>query len=565
MPHLFLELAAILALATGFGIVARRLRQPLILAYIFAGIVISFLGLFRGVNQDIFTLLSNFGIAFLLFLVGIELKLDDLKYIGRAAIYTGFGHIIFIALLGFIILTGLGFSAVSSIYIAIALTFSSTVIIIKLLSEKRDLQSLYGKVAVGFLLVEDFVAILALMFLSGFGGGKIPTVGGIFLILVKGILLAAFVYLASKFVLKYLFKMASTSVELLFVAAIAWAFILSALAEAAGFSIAIGAFLAGLAVARSPYRLEISARVKPLRDFFLIIFFIFLGASLSIGGSSLNLGYIIFLSAFILIGNPLIVMAIMLTLGFRNRTSFLASITVAQISEFSLILMSVGRSLGHVSASDVGMVAAIGVVTITLSSYLILYGDVIYRYLQKPMSRIFPEKGRDPYVANKESLSNHVILVGGEQMGSDILHILKGRFDDKGKIVVVDFNPEVYRSLSASGYNAVFGDICDPEVLEELEIAHAKLIVITDPDIYDTLHVLNFAREKNFKGPIVATAYWIHDAVKLYEAGCDYVVVPDTIGGKHVGRILAEHWDNLNSIKKNKSKYFEELVSRKIF
>ena len=565
MPHLFLELAAILALATAFGIIARRLRQPLILAYIFAGIVISVLGLFKGVNQDIFLLLSNFGIAFLLFLVGIELKINDLKYVGKAAVYTGIGHIIFIALLGFVILTGLGFSTVSSIYMAIALTFSSTVIIIKLLSEKNDLQTLYGKVAVGFLLVEDFVAILALMVLSGFGEGKVPTVGGIFLIFVKGAILAALVYLAARFVLKHLLKMASTSVELLFVSAIAWAFLLSALAEAAGFSIAIGAFLAGIAIAQSPYSLEISARVRPLRDFFLIIFFILLGASLSTGGASINFSHVIFLSAFILIGNPLIVLAILLTLGFRNRTSFLASVTVAQISEFSLILMSVGRGLGHVTASEVGLVAAVGVVTITLSSYLILYGDAIYRYLQKPMSKVFPEKGHDPYVANRESLKDHVILVGGEQMGWDILHSLKNKFDDKSKIVVVDFNPDIHKSLAASGYNAVFGDITDPDVLAELEIARARLIVITDPDIYDSLHLLKFSHKKNFKGPVIATAYWIHDAIKLYEAGCDYVIVPEAIGGKHVGRILSEHWDNLNALKKDKSKHFEELVSRKIF
>ena len=353
--------------------------------------------------------------------------------------------------------------------------------------------------------------------------------------------------------------------ELLFVAAIAWAFLLSALAETAGFSIAIGAFLAGIAIAQSPYSLQISARVKPLRDFFLIIFFILLGASLSSGTLNFNFMHLILISLFILIGNPLIVIAVMLSLGFRNRTSFMSSIAVAQISEFSLILMTVGRNLGHISESDVSLVAAIGVVTITLSSYLILYGEVIYRYIQKPMSRVFPEKVRDPYVANRDSLKGHVILVGGEQMGWDILQYLKGKFEDKSKIIVVDFNPEVYQSVAASGYNAVFGDICDPEVLEELEIAHCKLIVITDPDVYDTLFILKFAKGKNFKGPIVATAYWIHDAVKLYEAGCDYVVVPETVGGKHISRILSENWDNLGQIKKEKSKHFEDLISRKIF
>ncbi len=552
-------------MATALGVLARKLKQPLILAYIFAGILISIFGVFREVDRSFLEILSDFGIAFLLFLVGIELKLEDLKYVGRAAILTGLGQIVFTAIVGFIILSALGFSTIASVYMAVAITFSSTVIIIKLLTEKHDLQSLYGKVAVGFLLVQDFIAILTLMVLSGFGDGKMPSVGGIILILIKGALLIAFTYLVTRFALKTIFRLTSTSVELLFVSAIAWAFLLSALAEVAGFSIAIGAFLAGVAIATSPYRIQISARVKPLRDFFIIIFFILLGASLSTGTAGLITSYIIVLSLFILIGNPLIVIAIMLTLGFRNRTSFLASVTVAQISEFSLILMAVGRNLGHVSSSEVALVAAVGIVTITFSSYLILYGDRIYRLVSPWMIRVFPEKDRDPYVTNRESLKNHIVLVGAEQMGSDILKFLTGKVEDKDQLVVVDFNPEIYKSMKASGYNAVFGDITDPEVLEELELGRAKLLIITDSDEEDNFHVIKFAREKNFKGPIISTAYWMHDAVRIYEAGADYVVVPELVGGKHASRILAESWDDLAKIKKEKAKHFEDLMSRKIF
>ena len=565
MPHLFLQLASILVLATILGIFARALKQPLIIAYIFSGIIISLLGIFKGIDRGVLESLSNLGIAFLLFLVGIELKLEDLKSVGKAALLTGVGQIVFTALIGFIILSALGFSPVVALYVAVAITFSSTVIIIKLLSEKHDLQSLYGKIAVGFLLVQDFVAILALMVLSGFGQGRVPSFGGIIIVFVKGALLVVLAYLLTKFVLKLIFKMASVSTELLFVAAIAWALFFSAVAEQAGFSIAIGAFLAGVAIASSPFRIQISARVKPLRDFFIIIFFILLGASFSGITSNINLSQIILISLFIIIGNPLIVIAVMMTLGFRNRTSFLSSIATAQISEFSLILMTVGRSLGHVSDSDVALVAAIGIVTITLSSYLILYGDRIYRLVQKPMAFVFPEKTRDPYVLHKEDLKEHIILVGAEQIGWDILNYLKGKAEKKEQIVVVDFNPDLYKSVAAEGYNAVFGDITDPEVLEELEISRAKLIVITDPDPEDCIHLIKFAKHKNFKGPILATSYWVHDAIRLYEEGCDYVVVPEAIGGKHLSRFIAEHWEDLNKIKKEKSKHFEELVSKRIF
>ena len=565
MTPAFLELAAVLVLATVFGIISRALKQPLILAYILSGIVISFLGVFRHLDRTVLELLANLGIAFLLFLVGIELKIEDLKHVGKAAVLTGLGQIVFTALVGFIIISALGFGPVAALYIAIAITFSSTVIIIKLLAEKHDLQSLYGKIAVGFLLVQDFVAILALMILSGFGNGGIPSFLGILWVLLKGALLIGFSYYASRPILKILFKLTSSSVELLFVSAIAWAFLLSAIGEKFGFSVAIGAFLGGMAIASSPYRIQISARIKPLRDFFIIIFFILLGASMAGGAGGVLVSHVIILSLFILIGNPLIVIAIMLTLGFRNRTSFLASVTVAQISEFSLILMAVGLTFSHVTSEMVALVAAVGIVTITLSSYLILYGDKIYRVLAKPLLRIFPEKPRDPYVVGREALKDHVILVGAEQMGWDILESIKNKFEDKKKLLVVDFNPEIIKTLTASGYNAVFGDISDPELLEELELGRAKLIIITDPDIGDSSHLIKFAKDKNFSGPIMGAAYWLHDAIKLYEAGADYVVVPEEVGGKHVARILADHWDNLKAIKKSKSKYFEELLAHRIF
>lgn len=565
MPPAFLELSAVLVLSTILGIVAKTFKQPLIIAYIFAGIIISLVGLFKSVDSGVLDLLSNLGISFLLFLVGVELKLEDLKYVGKAAILTGLAQIFFTVVVGFILINGLGFLPVVSAYMALGITFSSTVIIVKLLSEKHDLQSLYGKITIGYLLVQDFVAIVALMVLSGFGAHQTPGFSAIILIVVKGLLLVGFAFLASKWVLNLLFKLTSTSTELLFVSAIAWSFLVAALGSLAGFSVAIGAFLAGVAIASSPYRIQISARVKPLRDFFTVLFFILLGASLSSGAGEVLISQVLLLSLFVLVGKPLIVFAVMLTLGFRNRTSFLVAITGAQVSEFSLILLASGFSLGHVSGDAVSLIAACAIVTITFSSYLILNGDKIYRRVESLLSRVFPQKTHDPYVINREGLSQHAVLIGGEQMGSDILNFLRTKFRDKSQIVVVDFNPGIIDQLRASGYNAVFGDISDPEVLEELELGKAKVVIITDPDIDDNSHFIKFAKEKNFRGPIICTSYWIHDAVKLYETGADYVVVPEEVGGEHVARVLAENWEDLVKIKKKRSKHFEELLSHKIF
>ena len=215
--------------------------------------------------------------------------------------------------------------------------------------------------------------------------------------------------------------------------------------------------------------------------------------------------------------------------------------------------------------SGVCFLAAVGITTIAVSSYLILKGEKLYRRVEGVLLRIFPQKARDPYVFNRKELSGHVILVGAEQMGSDILAFLKTKFKDKSQIVVVDFNPAIISTIRAGGYNAVFGDISDPEVLEELELERAKLVIITDPDIDDNAHFIKFAKGKNYRGPIICTSYWLHDAVKLYEGGADYVVVPEEVGGDHIAKVLSENWEHLDKIKKKKSKNFGELLSHKIF
>lgn len=564
MPPAFLQLSAVLVLATVLGILAKILKQPLIVAYIASGIIVSYLGAFRGGDREIFDLFSNLGIAFLLFLVGVDLKFEDLKYLGKASFITGIGQIVFTTLVGFILIGALGFDFWPSLYMAFAITFSSTVIIIKLLSEKGHLQSLYGKISVGFLLVQDFVAILFLMVVSGLGSEAL-SFGHVFSVLARGLILVVGAYLASRYLLKSIFKLVSTSIELLFVSAIAWAFAFSAIAVLLGFSTAIGAFLAGLVIASSPYSLQISARVRPIRDFFIIIFFILLGASSAVGAANVNVWHVVVLSVFTLIGNPLIVLAIMMTLGFRNRTSFLSSVTVAQVSEFSLILMTVGVTIGVVNSDMVSLISAVAIVTIALSSYLILYGENIYRFFEKPFSAIFPEKLRDPYVSNRDKLKDHIILIGAEQMGWDILKFLKTKEKDLEQILVIDFNPTIIKTLKASGFNTVFGDITDPELLEELELSRAKLIVITDVDINDCANFIKFAKSKDYKGPVVASTYWLHDAIKLYEIGADYVVVPETVGGKHVSKLLSEYWENLGEFKRSKSKHFEDLMAHKVF
>lgn len=558
----FIELAIGLLLVVILGGLARFLRQPLILAYILTGALISILGLVRLGGKETLPLFASFGVAFLLFLVGIELKISDLRQVGRTALYTGFGQLLLTFFISFLLVRLLDFTAIQAIYIALALTFSSTIIVVKLLTEKKDLNSLYGQITIGLLLIQDFAAILALIILSGFEPGGVGLSGffALFAILVKGgVLFLAAVFL-NKFILPQLFRYTAASAELLFITAVSWCFIFASFAKIIGFSFEIGAFLAGVALASSPFHLQISAKIRPLRDFFVVIFFIVLGTGISFANLGAILWPTLILSLFVVVAKPLIVLAVMGFLGQRKRTSFLTSITIAQISEFSLILTAAGARLGHLSSEVVSMVALIGVITITVSSYLIIYSNRLYARLSRLLD-VFEMKGaREGLPVIDQKLEDHIILVGCEQMGRDLLAFFERKELPRSQLVIVDFNPKVINTLQAEGFNSVYGDISDIELLEELNLSKAKLLISTITDLDDNVPLISFCKSKGLTGPIIVTTYWARDAIKLYEAGADYVVVPELVGGDHTARVLADHWDDLAELRGSKERNLTKII-----
>lgn len=263
----FSQIAVLTVTAGVFGIIAKSFKQPLLIGYLFAGIILAYFGLIH--DADTFSGLGQVGVTLLLFLLGLEMNLSELPTIGKTALITGFGQIIFTSLFGFIIATLLGYPLVPAIYISVALTFSSTIIMVKLLSEKKDLNSLYGRISVGFLLVQDFVAVVILMFLASMSEGSISTVGGFYFVLLKGILLLLATWVLAKRILpKFFEKISTDSTELLFIVSIAWALGVSAFVDGPlGFTPEIGGFLAGIALSNLPEHLQISSRTRPLRDF----------------------------------------------------------------------------------------------------------------------------------------------------------------------------------------------------------------------------------------------------------------------------------------------------------
>ncbi len=528
LGNVFYEFALLLAAAGVLGLVAHWLKQPLIVAFIAVGILVGPAGLKWVTIGSEIDLLSKAGITLLLFTVGSKLDLHIIRTMGTVSLATGLGQIIFTSVIGYAICLSLGLSHLSSIYVAVALTFSSTIIIVKLLSDKREIDSLHGRIAVGFLVVQDLVVVLVMIALTAFGAGQRSGqwAADILLVVVKGAGLLIVVGLLMRFVLPLVFLRAAKSIELLTALAIAWAIALAAVGDWLGFSKEVGAFLAGVSLATLPQRDAIGSRLVGLRDFLLLFFFVDLGAYLTLSVLGPQLLPALVLSLFVLIGNPLIVMVIMGAMGYRKRTGFLAGLTVAQISEFSLMLGALGKSLGHISNDVLALITLVGLVTITLSTYLITYSHLVYERLAPGLSW-FERKTpfREVAVETTAELSRgfDVIVFGLGRFGNHITHELSQRGQ---RVLGVDFDPDVVRRLRESDCAVVYGDTEDPEFAATLPLSDASWVVSSVPQLSVNLALLQSLSRHGFVGRTATTAHNEHDAEELRAAGSDVILLP---------------------------------------
>lgn len=533
--YLFYEIAALLVLAAGVGFVGLMLRQPLIVSFIAVGILAgpSVFGIARSDAQ--IDLLAELGIAVLLFLVGLKLDFNLVRTLGPVALVTGLGQVLFTTVFGFLIALALGLDALTAIYVAIALTFSSTIIIVKLLSDKREIDALHGRIALGFLIVQDVVVVIAMISLSAIGvGGASDGEGAaadVVRVLGYGLAMLAFVVVFIRYVANPLVERLSRAPELLVSFAIGWAALLAAVGHYLGFGKELGGLLAGVSLASTPFREAIAARLASLRDFLLLFFFIALGASLDLSVLGASVGSAIVLSLFVLIGNPLIVLSIMGAMGYRKRTGFLAGLTVAQISEFSLIFMAMGVTIGHVNEEALGLVTLVGLVTIAASTYMITFSHQLFAVFE-PVLGVFERRraAAEPDAGAETAQPHDVILFGLGRYGIGIATALQ---DQGMRILGVDFSPGAVRYARAQGYDVVFGDATDPEFLAHLPLQHARWLVLAVPE-HDTglTHddprhgLLSAARDLGFQGKIAVAAHNEAAAAALTAARADLVLMP---------------------------------------
>ena len=553
MEQVFIQLGIILFTAFVVSYIVRAFKQPIVIGYIIAGMIISPYIISFGASQETLDLFSQFGIAFLLFMVGLHMNPKVIKEIGTTSLIIGIVQIFLTFVLGFFISSILGFDNITSAFIGIALAFSSTIITMKLLSDKKQIDSLYGKISIGILIIQDVVAIAVLIFIS-----SVSNAGDVSSLAVKGLLggggLIAILFLLGFFVLPKIMKKIAQSQELLFLFSITWAFVVAALFSYIGFSIEIGALIAGVVLSISPYTIEISSKIRPLRDFFLIIFFIILGFHIPILSMNLIIVNALIFSLIALIFKPIILMGLTAMLGYTKRTNFLVGTTLGQISEFSLIVLGLGVSAGLISGEILSTLTLTSVITITISTYMIIYSNEFYKKMSNFVS-IFERK--EVRKKSKIIKKYDAILFGYNRIGFGILRKLK---KIRKKYIVVDFDPEVISTLSKFRVPCIYGDAYDSDFLDELSLEKIKLMASTIPDFEINMLLVDSIRAVNSDAIIIVRANEVKEAFELYKKGASYVLTPYFLGGEYVAKMI-EHFEiDKKDYKKEKEKHMKMLA-----
>lgn len=564
MDNIFIQLAIILGLSSVLGYLVVKIKLPLLIAYLVGGLLIATTAIFDPRASEVLHFLPEIGIAFALFLVGMELDLREIKNLGKPIILASSLQIIITTIIGSSVARLFGFGVMESWYLGVGLSFSSTVLVIKLLIDRKDVNALYGKLAVGILLVEDLLAVILLVVLTAttsvFGFGlqqALPFVA----LAIKIVLFFGLALVLSKWVLPTIFKAASRQAELLFITALAWCFIYVSFAIFAGFSVVVGAFLAGIALANSPLHYQIQGKVKPLREFFVMLFFVYLGTQVNFNQINDVLPLIAIFTTYTLILKPTIFLLILGIFGFRKHTIFQTALNLTHISEFSLILLLVGFKSGVVSQSALTTIALSGVLSMIAGSIMITHSDKLYKRLSKVIG-FFERKNFKHSLeqsSHDQQLTGHVIVIGARKIGGEIVKFLKKESIPQ---LVLDFNPHQVDALMKEKIPVLYGDVGDPEILDILNLQEAKLIISTSSDLDDNKLLLEELKLRKINIPVIVRAETIDDAQDLYSIGADYVIMPDILAGDFLTDKLKNFLEGDNFFK-DRPRIEMEKLSRK--
>ena len=545
----FTQLSLVIVIVVVISFIMRMLRQPLIMGYILTGVIVgpSFLNVIR--DQAAFASFSAIGITLLLLIVGLGLNAGVIRSLGRVSVITCLTVMPILGSVAFIASQLLGFDLKTSIVLGVAMLFSSTIIILKVLSDKKETSRLYGQITTGILLIEDVVATAAVVLLAILADPEHASVLTVVLLVGKALLLGVGLYVSGNYIMPTLVRRAAKSQEMLFILTIGWGLAVASLFQMAGLSHEVGALFAGVSLAGLPYATEMAAKLKPLRDFFLVIFFVTLGESFTIGTVSHYFVIACVLAVIMLLGKPFLVLSSLGAQRYTKLTSFKSAIHLTMVSEFSIIFVGLAAAKGVVSQDIVALITLVAFITIGISSYYTKHADGLYRVFERHLRHFERLNASEP---RQHSAVYPIILVGYHKGGHEFLKTFR---DMKQRYLVVDYDPEIIDNLETQGIRHAYGDATDSEFLNEINVGRAQLVVSTMTDIATNLLLLEFIRRRNQKSSFICHANNYEEAATLYENGASYVSLPHYIGSERVSSFIKKHGLNHAALTQYRDKH----------
>jgi len=561
MEHSLVSDIAICIIAAWVVAVASQVaRQPLLLAYLVAGFAVGPHGLPLGANGHLVTspeniqTISEIGLSLLLFMIGLEIDLKNMLSAGRVITLTAGAQILGCVMLGWLLFAWVGpaQSHLEALYLAVAGAMSSTVIIVKILYDKRELETLVGRVTLGVLVLQDIAAIL---FLAVQPNLKNPSAGVLLTALWHVLLLLSVALLASRFLLPPVFKFIARLPELVLVGALAWCFALAGFADYLKLSTAMGALIAGVMISTFPYTLDVAAKVTSLRDFFVTLFFVGLGMNIPMPTINCLL-WTLFVCLVLIASRLVTVFPVLYSLRQGHRVSLLPAINLCQMSELSLVLLALGQNNGDVSGNVVGIAAFAFSFLAIGSTYAILGNDSIFKKTAPLLSKLgLHDLDRTAFLQRADAAPRRICLLGFFWTASSLLaEIERTRPELLPEICVIDFNPVVHEELKRHQVQTVYGDITARDVLHHAGVSHAEIIVCSLPNTVlkgaNNLKILRQVRDLNPRAQIIVHAERLEDLPALYAAGASYVTAPRLLEAADLLRVLEAAGDHALDYKR---------------
>jgi Kef-type K+ transport system membrane component KefB len=534
MHELIRDITLCILFAWGLGLLAHFTRQPLILAYLVAGFFIGPFGMGWVKSQESIQIISELGLIFMLFMIGLEIDLKKIVRAGRVILFAAGGQLIGGCVLGVLFFMGiarmLGGGGFDGLYLSIACTLSSTVIIVKVLYEKRELDTLPGRITLGVLVLQDIFAILFLAVQPSLADLQVSV---ILLSIARVVALVVTALALSRYVLPPLFHQIARRPELVLLGALAWCFLIGEIAELLHLSREMGSLVAGVSISTFPYALDVTAKVTTLRDFFITLFFVALGMTIPIPNLSV-IGLALIIAAFTVVSRVVTTFTPLYLLKQGLRASLLPAINLAQISEFSLVVIQTGIAAGHIKTETASAASFAFVLLAVLSTFVMMRSDQIVRMAIGPLKRMglrdLDHRHADEGEEDAHGEGRRILILGFFRAASALLSEI-GRQNPEllDQIGVVDFNPVVFQNLAKRGVHVTYGDISNVDTLVHAGVGNAEIIILSVPDSLlkgaNNEKLVRHVRSLNTTAKIISTADLLSDVEDQYAAGADYVVV----------------------------------------